>query len=323
MHFHEWILTESGELIHPNLRDLNNLTLGEVPFNWIHLDLNNPKVKTWLQESSLLCPGVADFILQSIHSANHERVAKIDNCLVMSMKDFHVENSVLTDESTLGNLLIVISEKFLLTISTKSLVSIDGLHKSIARHKSAAHLSPVALFHEILELRSEKLRSIMINLSNLIFEMEEKMLNGIQPINREHLGNIRTQCLRLMRQYIPELAPISHINHFYPAWFTDQDKSKLTECLDRLVHQIRDLRTLYDRGRMVQDEYTVRIQEMNAKNLHVLSVVSVIVLPTALISSLFGMNLPDIPQLPFPYVVLSCIVSSGVVYLCLKLKKYF
>jgi zinc transporter len=183
--------------------------------------------------------------------------------------------------------------------------------------------SAIELFHELLDLRAEQLRTLLVHLSADMDVLEEKLLKGKEFPEHESLGRIRIQCSRLRRQFSPELIALHRLLKRLPYWFTDENKSRLTDDLDLLSYLVQDISSLYDRAKVLQDEQAAHVAEFNAKNLQVLSVMTVIFLPMTLISGIMGMNMEDLPGLKgsFYEVMVVMSIAGGAVYGALKLKR--
>jgi zinc transporter len=80
---------------------------------------------------------------------------------------------------------------------------------------------------------------------------------------------------------------------------------------------------LYERAKVLQDELSAHVAEFNAKNLQVLSVMTVIFLPMTLVTGVMGMNMEDLPGLEHSFFAVMVIMCGAglAVYVGLKLKR--
>lgn len=99
-----------------------------------------------------------------------------------------------------------------------------------------------------------------------------------------------------------------------------QAAGPLTERLDELDRDVIELR---DRSRLLQKELSARVAEQTNRNLRLLSLVTALFLPPALIAGLFGMNVDGLPFAGSPagfwLSMLISVLSSAVAPLGLKL----
>jgi zinc transporter len=288
---------------------------------WLHLNLASSQVQRWLEKTSLVPDRVVEMIEGGVNLSRMERIEKLDDCLVMVMNDFHQEFGEEHGDVSLGTLWAIITPKLMISLRNNPLRTTDKLRYDL-RSGELNPSSAIELFHELLDLRTEQLRSLLVHLSEDMDVLEENLLKGKEFPEHESLGRIRIQCSRLRRQFSPELIALHRLLKRLPYWFSDENKSRLTDDLDLLSYLVQDISSLYDRAKVLQDEQAAHVAEFNAKNLQVLSVMTVIFLPMTLISGIMGMNMEDLPGLKgsFFEVMVVMSIAGGAVYGALKLK---
>ena len=289
---------------------------------WLHLNLSNSQVHRWLEKTSLVPERVVEMIDEGVNLSRMERIEKLDDCLVMVMNDFHQEFGEEQLDGSLGTLWAIITPKLMISLRNNPLRTTDRLRYDLR----SGHINPssaIELFHELLDLRAEQLRTLLVHLSGDMDILEENLLKGKEFPEHESLGRIRIQCSRLRRHFSPELIALHRLLKRLPYWFSDENKSRLTDDLDLLSYLVQDISSLYDRAKVLQDEQAAHVAEFNAKNLQVLSVMTVIFLPMTLISGIMGMNMEDLPGLrgSFYEVMILMSIAGGAVYGALKLKR--
>lgn len=289
---------------------------------WLHLNLSNSQVQRWLEKTSLVPERVVEMIEEGVNLSRMERIEKLDDCLVMVMNDFHQEFGEEHQDASLGTLWAIVTPKLMVSLRNNPLRTTDKLRYDL-RSGQINPSSAIELFHELLDLRAEQLRSLLVHLSEDMDVLEENLLKGKEFPEHESLGRIRIQCSRLRRHFSPELIALHRLLKRLPYWFTDENKSRLTDDLDLLSYLVQDISSLYDRAKVLQDEQAAHVAEFNAKNLQVLSVMTVIFLPMTLISGIMGMNMEDLPGLKgsFFEVMVVMSIAGGAVYGALKLKR--
>jgi zinc transporter len=289
---------------------------------WLHLNLSNSQVQRWLEKTSLVPERVVEMIEEGVNLSRMERIEKLDDCLVMVMNDFLQEFGEEHVDGSLGTLWAIITPKLMISLRNNPLKTTDKLRYDL-RSGEINPSSAIELFHELLDLRAEQLRSLLVHLSEDMDVLEENLLKGKEFPGHESLGRIRIQCSRLRRQFSPELIALHRLLKRLPYWFSDENKSRLTDDLDLLSYLVQDISSLYDRAKVLQDEQAAHVAEFNAKNLQVLSVMTVIFLPMTLISGIMGMNMEDLPGLKgsFFEVMVVMSIAGGAVYGALKLKR--
>ncbi|MBU3615732.1 CorA family divalent cation transporter [Polynucleobacter sp. JS-Polo-80-F4] len=289
---------------------------------WLHLNLSNSQIQRWLENTPLIPERVVEMIQEGVNLSRLERIEKLDDCLLMVMNDFQQEFGEGAGDSSLGTLWAIVRPKLMVSLRNNPLRTTDKLRYDL-RNGQLNPGSVIELFHELLDLRAEQLRTLLVHLSGNMDDLEENLLKGREFPEHENLGRIRIQCSRLRRHFSPELIALHRLLKRLPYWFTEEDKNSLNDDLDLLSYLVQEISSLYDRAKVLQDEQAAHVAEFNAKNLQVLSVMTVIFLPMTLITGVMGMNMEDLPGLKgsFYQVMFLMSITGAAVFASLKLKR--
>jgi len=289
---------------------------------WLHLNLSNSQIQRWLENTPLIPERVVEMIQEGVNLSRLERIEKLDDCLLMVMNDFQQEFGDEGGDSSLGTLWAIVRPKLMVSLRNNPLRTTDKLRYDL-RNGQLNPASVIELFHELLDLRAEQLRTLLAHLSENMDDLEEKLLKGREFPEHENLGRIRIQCSRLRRHFSPELIALHRLLKRLPYWFSEEDKHRLNDDLDLLSYLVQEISSLYDRAKVLQDEQAAHVAEFNAKNLQVLSVMTVIFLPMTLITGVMGMNMEDLPGLKgsFYEVMVLMSITGAAVFASLKLKR--
>lgn len=317
-----WAMTPSGKNHEIPLFEIADALNNPELSIWLHLNLSNSQVQRWLKNTSLVPDRVVDMIDEGVTRSRLERIEKLDDCLLMVMNDFHQEFGEKDGDSSLGTLWAILTPRLMISLRNNPLRTTDRLRADL-REGLLNPCSAIELFHELLDLRAEYLRTLLIRLSETMDDLEEILLKGKELPEHEYLGRIRIQCSRLRRQFSPELIALNRLQKRLPYWFSDDDKYRLNDDLDLLSYLVQEISNLYDRAKVLQDEQAAHVAEFNARNLQVLSVMTVIFLPMTLITGIMGMNMEDLPGIKesFYVVMVLMAITGAAVYLSLKIRK--
>jgi zinc transporter len=240
----------------------------------------------------------------------------------MVMNDFEQEFGDEGSDSNLGTLWAILTPRLMISLRNIPLRTTDRLRSDL-RTGLLNPCSAIELFHELIDLRAEYLRTLLIRLSETMDDQEELLLKAKELPEHEYLGRTRILCSRLRRQFSPELIALHRLQKRVPYWFSDEDKLRLNDDLELLSHLVQEISNLYDRAKILQDEQSAHVAEFNARNLQVLSVMTVIFLPMTLITGVMGMNMEDLPGLKesFYIVMVLMAMAGAAVFLSLKRRK--
>ena len=317
-----WAMPPNGNGYEIPLFEISD-TLNDPNYSvWLHLNLSNTQVQRWLEKTTLVPERVVDLINEGENLSRIERIEKLDDCLLMVMNDFHQEFGEDESDASLGTLWAIITPRLMISLRNNPLRTTDKLRYDL-RNGQLNPISAIELFHELLDLRAEQLRSLLVHLSANMDDLEENLLKGREFPEHESIGRIRIQCSRLRRHFSPELIALHRLLKRLPYWFTDEDKTRLQDDVDLLTYLVQEINGLYDRAKVLQDEQAAHVAEFNAKNLQVLSVMTVIFLPMTLITGIMGMNMEDLPGLKgsFYEVMVLMAIAGAAVFAGLKLKR--
>ncbi|MPM87514.1 Zinc transport protein ZntB [bioreactor metagenome] len=112
---------------------------------------------------------------------------------------------------------------------------------------------------------------------------------------RAQLGNLRRLLVRLQRLLAPEPAALFRLLQQPPGWMSEDDRHGLAAASEEFSLMLRDMQTLQDRIKLLQEEVAAAVNEDNGRSLFVLTVVTVLALPINILAGLFGMNVGGIP----------------------------
>lgn len=317
-----WAMTSSGKNHEIPLFDIADALNDPELSVWLHLNLANSQVQRWLKNTPLIPDRVLEMIDEGVTRSRLERIEKLDDCLLMVMNDFHQEFGDKEGDSNLGTLWAILTPRLMISLRNNPLRTTDRLRSDL-RDGLLNPCSAIELFHELIDLRAEYLRTLLMRLSETMDDLEEILLRGKELPEHEYLGRVRIQCSRLRRQFSPELIALNRLQKRLPYWFSDEDKYRLNDDLDLLSYLVQEISNLYDRAKVLQDEQAAHVAEFNARNLQVLSVMTVIFLPMTLITGIMGMNMEDLPGIKesFYIVMVLMAMAGAAVYLSLKMRK--
>lgn len=289
---------------------------------WLHLNLSNTRVQGWLRQTPQIPESLKEAILDEVSRSRMETIEEFGDGLMMVMNDFRIGLTHSGDEEETGTLWAIMTPRLMLSLRAHPLMTTDTL-RHLLRQGRITPNSVVALYHELIEERAVHLRRRTDQLSDQMDVLEEVLIKGDNLPEHETLGRLRITCSRLRRHYAPELTALRRLIRRRPTWFNDDDADKLREQIELLAFLVDEVNSLYERAKVLQDELSAHVAEFNAKNLQVLSVMTVIFLPMTLVTGVMGMNMEDLPGLEHSFFAVMVIMCGAglAVYVGLKLKR--
>lgn len=273
---------------------------------WLHFNLGNARAEAWLRAHAALNEDFFDALHQGSRATRIERDGEAFFAVINDVTfDFTFEVS---DVATLW---MSVAEHLVITARRQPLRSVDRLKNSIGRHVRIE--SSTALLHHLLRDQADELQKIIRQSTERIDDIEEEMITGVHGKHKAELARMRRLMVRLRRLLTPEPGALARTLARPPAWVGREDRDDLLQASDEFSLVLRDISSLQERIKLMQDEDSAKVAEENNRTLFVLTMVTVLALPINIVAGLLGMNVGGIPLAEHPH---GFWVVVGVITLC-------
>ena len=249
---------------------------------WVHFNLTDARARRWLLEAAFL-PAALREVLQE-HDDNR-RIEEVDGGLLLVISDFTYDA---TDPSEVATLWCFAARNLLVTTRLHPLKSADELR--LQMRAGATATSGFGLAARLLDIRTTRLKNLVIEMVAQLDEVEDELLAGNIKQQRRQLGRVRRLCARLRRQFSPERSDMSRLMHRLTGKWPEPDYEALHSSTEALGFALEEIAELYERAKLLQEELAARLAENTGRNLYVLSILTAVLLPMTLVTGIFGMN---------------------------------
>jgi zinc transporter len=257
-------------------------------FIWLHFNLANTNCEKWLRRHLEL----SDIFYEALHEGTRStRIEYVDNTLISVINDVVFDFSF--DASAVSTLWLSVDAKVVISARVKPSLSIDRLRAAV-KHGEVLSSSVDLLVH-FLRDQADVLTKIVRDVASQVDYVEDRLLANKLEKNRSHLGNSRRLLLRLQRLLAPEPSALFRLLNRPPLWIIEDDVQNLRQSTEEFSTVLRDMTSLQERIKLLQEELAAYVNEQNNRSLFVLTTVTVLALPINLIAGLFGMNVGGIP----------------------------
>lgn len=270
---------------------------------WLHV---NSSLETGRKLVRQLPELPADISEELLDSSEQLHFCQTDRGCLLTLWDLHYESD--PDRHQMSFLRVWFEPHRVISVRRHPLKAIDVIRRRIiSGHRPD---SSAALLIELLEALANTFAPVAARLSGDADAVEDRLL--AEHIDDLHglLGSIRRRAVRLLRQIEPQQRLLARLQLRLPPWFDEDDRHRLAETIADIGEVTALIQSTQERAKAMQDELTAILTEQTNQNLYILSVVSVIILPMALLSGMFGMNVGGIPGLEQP---LGFLVVSGLI----------
>jgi zinc transporter len=288
---------------------------------WLHFNAANTNTQRWLAQCRLLPDAVCEVI------DSHETRVRFEPAgegLLAVLNDLAYQDSM--DPSVIATLWVYASARVVITVRNHAAKSADALR--LAARRGLNVRSGFDVLNRLLEVQNEVLQDWVAEIAKQVDHAEDQVVSEQVSGQRERLGRIRRLCLYLRRHFAPQRAALQRFLAHPPAGGPDVDLANLRSLCEDLGFVIDESVGLQERAKLLQEELSAQAAEQTGRNLYVLTITTLILLPMTLVTGIFGMNIAGVPGVgetvsnsAFWWVLLS-ILAVGALTLCfLKLRK--
>jgi zinc transporter len=289
-------------------------------FVWLHVNSSLETGRKLVRQLPELPAEITEELLDSSEQLHFFQTEQ--GCL-LSLGDILYESD--PDNQRVSLLRVWLEPHRVVSARRHPLTAVDVIRRRIVSGHTPD--SSAALLIELLEALANTFAPVAARLSGDADAVEDRLL--AEQINDLHglLGGLRRRAVYLLRQIEPQQRLLARLQSRPPPWFDEDDRRHLAETIAEIGEVAALIQSTQERAKAMQDELTAMLTEQTNKNLYILSVVSVIILPMTLLSGMFGMNVGGIPGLERPlafWVVSGLIFLVGVAaYVVLKWRHWF
>ncbi|RYY01864.1 MAG: Mg2+/Co2+ transporter [Gammaproteobacteria bacterium] len=255
--------------------------------HWLHFNLADTRATNWIQACIPIPEDARELLLDS---DAHIRSENFDHSLALIIGDlFH---DFKDDPEDLGVLRLYLDNERLITGRGHPLKSVDRLRHELFEGMVIGN--SIDLFARLIYDIGDSMRMVIKNLNERVDDAEDQILAGHLQNQGSKLGQMRRLLARLRRHLSANRQAMQHALPHISRW-SEHDISELRQAVEHLESTIQDLELVQERTRLLQEEIAGRMSEATNRNLYVLSIVTVTLLPINLITGIFGMNTGGLP----------------------------
>lgn len=154
------------------------------------------------------------------------------------------------------------------------------------------------------------------NMERKLMRMEEQVGHGSDENYQEKLGPVRRELL-ILRSYYNELVDFAEkLAENENGYFTKKQVRYFDTAEARMDRLMNKTMQLLDYAGQVKDAYQSNADAKQNRSMQMLTIISTIFLPLTLITSWYGMNFQNMPELKNGYPMVICL-AIGVIVFCI------
>lgn len=265
---------------------------------WVHLDLNHPDTKEWLdREISYLDPFVVDALLAD---ETRPRIAEIGDGAIIILRGVNLNENA--DPEDMVSIRMWVDNERIISVQRRKLQAVLDLEDKLKAGKGPRNSGQ--FLNMLLSCLSDRMAPVLLELDEATDDVEEQILDNPDTAFREKIIDIRKEAIILRRYMAPQKDAIGQLRLAEFTWLDPGQKRHLQENYDHSMRYVEDLDAIRERAQIVKDELANIIADRLNRNLYVLSVIAAIFLPLGFLTGLLGINVGGIPGSEDPYAFL-------------------
>ncbi|MCB2008935.1 MAG: transporter [Rhodoferax sp.] len=257
-------------------------------FVWLHFNLAQAATARWLHAHLQLSPVFHEALRDGSRST---RIEMDDDMLIAVVNDVCYDFSF--EPTDVATLWLSVGPRLVVSARMQPLRAIDRLRESVRRGATLG--SSVDMLVHLMHDQGDVLVQIVRETTARVDQLEDRLLAGRLARKRADLGSLRRVLVRLQRLLAPEPAALFRLLRLPPEWIVESDLDGLRQATEEFDVALRDMATLVERIKLLQEDIAGRVAEANNRSLFLLTIVTVLALPVNIMAGLFGMNVGGVP----------------------------
>jgi zinc transporter len=256
---------------------------------WVHFDRTGDRAEAWMRGDSGIDPAAVETLLMP--AGNRPRIERYGDALLVLLRGVNLNPG--DDPEDMVMVHIWIEARRVITLRRRKLRAGVRLSEALARGDgpaSASRFLPV-----LVDLLLEPMAAVLDDLDERVDDIGRRIFTDDYATLRRQLLDLRGLAIDLRRHLSPQRDAMRRLPAEPVSWLSDEDRSFLREDAERIARFVEDLDQARERAMVFQDELASRIAERTNRTIYVLTVLSALVLPAALLTGLFGINVAGMP----------------------------
>lgn len=288
--------------------------------HWLHFNLADTRACNWIGA----CPDLPETARELLlDSDSHIRCEIFEGGVALVLGDLHHDFN--GDPEGFGVMSVYLDQRVMVSGRRHPLRAVDQLRRELQAGRPAP--TTARLFCRLIDAVDDSFSRLIKSLSDEIDEAEDEVLAGRIHDQGGELGRQRRLLARLRRHMGAGRQKLQQCVLAVGRWCAREDLDELRQAISRLDGTAQDLELVQERTRLLQEEIGSRLNEATNRNLYILSMVTVALLPINLITGIFGMNTGGLPWSEsshgFWWVMAGMIVAVGLSLRYLRSRNIF
>lgn len=277
---------------------------------WVHLDIENPASRAWIERE----PGLGEMIAEAVtESETRPRsVAMKDGLLVILRGITHIPGP---EPSQMVSLRMWLNEARVVSGRRWRLTSADTVRRALERNDGPR--TSAELLVALAEHLTDSIAPAIDELEDMLDVVEMYLPEAKDTELANDLAGARRQAIQMRRHMGPQRDAIAHLLIERAPWLGESERTQLREVRDQMSRHLEDLDATRERAQIAQDQLASRSRQQLQRTMYILAVVTALFMPLTFITGLLGMNVGGIPGGQSPFGFVGVLAATVLVFLVL------
>lgn len=300
-------------------REVENCDSPRLGFvRWLHLNLADHGTRAWIETTPQLSAAAREILLSQ---DRHQRALVDGDTVACVLHDFERDFDV-RDTGRIGALRLVLTPGLVVSARHHPIGSVDIARRRL--HENEIISSPARSLDLIVGAMLENFSRIIGSLSTEVQAAEDALVEERQVPSSHRLMDVRRRLAQLHRI-------LEGMKGVFRRLEIDEDlPGEILPTVEKLSQRLQgvdgDIQSVMGQLRAVRDEINDQSNLRMNQNLYVLSVMTALLLPTTLVTGIFGMNTGDLPLTGHMGTTGATLIAAGsalATYLFLRARGFF
>lgn len=286
---------------------------------WINVEgLNDVSIIQDLAEQFTIHPLTVEDIL---NIEQRPKIEEFDGYIFLTLKMLHWNN----EKSTLSvqQISIIFGKNFLLSFmeSDTSIFDLIRIKLQSSSNQRLRQQNSDYLAYRLLDAIVDEYFVVLESMGEQIEIVEEKIITEPTPQNSRIIYRLKRQMLLLRKSIWPLREVVSHLLYEEETQITKFTRAYLRDLYDHTMQAIDTIETFRDMLSSMLDMYLSGLSIRMNEIMKILTIITTIFIPITSISSIYGMNLPNIPLMKskWGFTIVAAMMATSV----LLMMRYF
>jgi len=256
---------------------------------WIHFDRTGDQVEEWMHRESGISRAAVETLLTA--AGNRPRTHSFDENLLVLLRGVNLNPGERPEDMVIIHIWLEANRVITLRRRTvrAALWVRDELERGMGPKDTSSFLPMLA--SRLLEPMQE----VLAELEERVDAIGEGVFGSEDYGSGDELLSVRELAIALRRHISPQRDAVRRIPSEKISWLKHEDRAFLREDAERVARFVEDLDEARERASVFQEEIDRRTAERTNRTVYVLTVFSALMLPAALLTGLFGINVAGMP----------------------------